>query len=202
MITDKRYILFAVLGAAIIAGMFSMNYYQKQKRANEFFNAVYTNDVKKTKFLLQIDAKLVNSKANDSTTPLCHAKSREITELLITFGADIKAIDRDGRTPLHLIASYGNKGAVESIISRGVDVNAKDNDGRTPLQFAVSWGNEDVVELLISKGADVNTENNLGETPLKIALEQIKYADRAKNHETFKRLEENINLLRKHGGKE
>jgi len=78
---------------------------------------------------------------------------KEISELLITKGADVNAINSVGDTPLHSAARAGHKDIVELLIAKGADVNAKDNQGRTPLWWANHRGHKKIVELVRKHGA-------------------------------------------------
>jgi len=104
--------------------------------------------------------------------PLHEAASRghkEIAELLITAGADVKAKTDDGNTPLHSAAAKEHENIAELLIAKGADVNAKNNEGITPLHWATGtgWrGGYEIAKLLISKGADVNVKKEDGWTPL------------------------------------
>ena len=107
--------------------------------------------------------------------PLHEAASRghkEIVQLLIAKGANVKAKTDDGNTPLHSAAAKKHENIAELLIAKGADVNAKDNKGRTPLHWATGtgWqGGYEIAKLLISKGADVNVNSKgdmNGGTPL------------------------------------
>merc|ERR1719210_1472798 len=52
---------------------------------------------------------------------------------LIKSGVDVKSVDYDMRTPLHVAVSGGNFEIIEALHKAGADVNAKDNFGLTPL---------------------------------------------------------------------
>jgi ankyrin repeat protein len=109
---------------------------------------------------------------------------KEVTELLIANGADVKVADMSLMTPLHFAVVFGHKEIVELLIVNGADMNAKDgNVGWTPLHYAAFNGHKEIAELLIAKGADVNAKSEDGETPLDYANGVV------------------ANLLRKHGGK-
>ncbi len=62
----------------------------------------------------------------------------EVVKYLISNGADIKAKDNSGDTPLHA-ASRRGRGRLEIVkylISKGADIHAKTNIGVTPLRLA------------------------------------------------------------------
>jgi serine/threonine protein kinase len=87
----------------------------------------------------------------------------QIKELMIAKLTDVRARDKQGRTPLHFASTIWRKEQAERLIAKGADVNAKDNNGNTPLHYTQS---KEVAQLLIAKGAQVNAKDNQGNTPL------------------------------------
>ena len=83
-------------------------------------------------------------------------------------GANPKAQDEDGRTPLHHIArGNGNSSMVAALVQAGADIHARDQDGRTPLHAAGgSSHNPAVIALLVKSGADPDARDQYGDTPL------------------------------------
>ncbi|MGB3266844.1 MAG: ankyrin repeat domain-containing protein [Microcoleus sp.] len=127
-----------------------------------------------------------NTRVNNQN--LLHlAGSKEMAELLIAKGADIKAKDGLGFTPLHFAAGYDRIEVAQTLIAKGANINAQselssdmwtpfwslksvmsldfDRRGTTPLFFAPS---PEMAKLLIAKGANVNLKNKNGSTPLHI----------------------------------
>ena len=98
---------------------------------------------------------------------------------------------------LHTLVKKDNKDALKLLINHGVDVNAKDDDAGTPLHNAVWEQNKEIVELLINHGADVNAKSISG-TPLYVA-KQLKACATCSVNKV--RLQETIQLLRKHGAR-
>lgn len=90
-----------------------------------------------------------------------------VTEVLLDAGADVNALSRTGRTPLHEAAAYASDPAViEFLVEAGADVNAHDANGYTPLHSA-AWFNPrpEITAALIAAGADVNARDPEGYVP-------------------------------------
>ncbi|RFU76893.1 ankyrin repeat [Trichoderma arundinaceum] len=119
------------------------------------------------------------------------AASPRILKQLVSFGADVRAEDIQGRTPFHLIAGIvaadddfpyslrrstgpisdkGNVGIttlLERLVTAGADVNATSPSGWTPLHYFINQhGNENLIQDLIRASADINAKDNAGLTPL------------------------------------
>jgi ankyrin repeat protein len=94
--------------------------------------------------------------------------STQIVDFLIENGADVNAVDRNGRTPLFMCYRQKYSGIIEVLIANGADLNAVDNDTETPLFKCVLC--LPVTEQFIHHGAHVNIINRYGETPLHAAL--------------------------------
>ena len=99
------------------------------------------------------------------------ATLERVTECLRT-GADPKARDQRGNTPLHW-AAWANKNpaVVDTLVKVGADPNARDKDDETPLHGA-AWANKNpaVAAALLKAGADPNARNKKGRTPLNLAV--------------------------------
>ncbi|EXJ68613.1 uncharacterized protein A1O5_08407 [Cladophialophora psammophila CBS 110553] len=124
----------------------------------------------------------VNMKDKRSLTPLHIASGHswaEAVELLLEQGAEVDAVDVDGRTALHLAAnSHVNRH--EHFDTRTIDllsldnrtqVRMRDKQGLTPLHLAASLGRTRAVELLLRRGAEVDAVDNNDQTPLHWALQ-------------------------------
>ena len=147
--------------------------------------AVEQGDIKTVRHYLDLGIS-ANTRVNNQN--LLHlAGSKEVAELLIAKGADVKAQDRFGFTPLHFAAGYDRIKVAQTLITKGADLNAQselpfdmwtpfwsfksemslhfDRRGTTPLFFARS---PEMAKFLIAKGANVNVKNKNGSTPLHI----------------------------------
>ena len=166
-------------------------------QAGELNDATKTGDVVKIRQLLEQGADINAKSGVFEWAPLHIAialRKTKIIELLIEKGADLEALDRDQRTPLHIAALSGfiedakpYTDIAKFLIEKGAKVNARDNSQSTPLHFAAFRGNVSMTELLIKKGADVNAVDKNGMTPAMVA-------DWQKHPKTTA-------LIRKHGGR-
>lgn len=133
---------------------------------NELFTAVKSDDITKVNSIADLE-KIINLPDNEGNTPVFYVKSKEMLNLLISKGADIKLINYSGRNPLQLACLIGNNPVIDTLIAGGVDINSKDYASLTALHLSV--GRPEIVKELILKGADVNAADILGDTPLILA---------------------------------
>ena len=112
----------------------------------------------------------VNAAEADGTTALhwaVHRDNLETVDLLLTAGANARAVNRYGVTPLNLAATNGNAAVVERLLKAGADANAALPEGETALMTAARSGNVAAVKVLLAHGADVNAKEAWkGQTPL------------------------------------
>ena len=85
---------------------------------------------------------------------------------LLTEGADINVMRKDGATALIIALQHGHQEVAKLLLDKGADVNAKDNNGWTALMFAAEEGTQDIVQVLLDKGADVNSKTQYDSTAL------------------------------------
>ena len=98
--------------------------------------------------------------ANVGKDYLLYAKSFEIAKLLIDNGADVKAKNKSGYTPMHFAKKPE---IVKLLIKNGADVNAGKGTVGVPLYNTYDVK---IAKLLIDNGADVNGAGRYGYTPL------------------------------------
>ena len=99
----------------------------------------------------------------------------EVIKLLISKGADIKAKDGRGYTPLRYAVLGGHVGVAKHLIDNGADINAQDRDGNTPLHYAILGGHVEVAKYLIDNGAQFSVKNKKNQTPLDLAVKEKKF---------------------------
>jgi ankyrin repeat protein len=134
-----------------------------------------------TAFLLENGAE-VDAQNLASLTPLmCVEKNADNAVLLIDAGANVRATDNKGRTPLHFAARNNNTDVAFFLLNAGADVNSRDNSGKTPLHLAFEkrWSQDTLLgflDFMLDKGADINAVASDGKSLLQIA-------EKKNNHE-------------------
>jgi ankyrin repeat protein len=115
----------------------------------------------------------VNVPEADGTTALhwaVRAEDLETVELLLRGGADPRASNRYGVTPLSVAALNANAALVERLLDAGADPNTTRAEGETVLMTAARAGSAAGVRGLLTRGADVHArEQWLGQTALMLA---------------------------------
>ncbi|HUQ95408.1 MAG TPA: ankyrin repeat domain-containing protein [Bryobacteraceae bacterium] len=106
----------------------------------------------------------------DGTTELHWAAHREDLQAaasLIRAGANVKAANRYGVTPLELACTNGNAAMVELLLKAGADPNTVLPGGETALMTAARTGKVAAVKALLAHGANVNAaESRRGQTAI------------------------------------
>ena len=72
----------------------------------------------------------------------------EISELLVSSGADVNIRDSDGWTALHCASINGHLKIVQLLLCQGADMSIRASDGRTALDMASSYGRLEVADCL------------------------------------------------------
>ncbi|XP_072015376.1 serine/threonine-protein kinase TNNI3K-like [Amphiura filiformis] len=98
-------------------------------------------------------------------TPGCQSVAR----LLITLGARVTNISRNGFTPLHLASYQGNIEVLDELLSNKADVSQIGYGAVTALHLASLAGHVEVIERLLQHGADIHAQDAVRFTPLHLA---------------------------------
>ena len=124
-----------------------------------------------------------HNEEENKLAPLHISKNTEITQLLISYGADLNITDRNGNTPLHLASLYRtfNLEKMTQLLNQGANLNALNNSKYTALHFLLYVYNKntnidlvlDAIRLLMKYHAEIDILNKKGESPLYLALRTV-----------------------------
>jgi hypothetical protein len=109
------------------------------------------------------------------------AYDTNMSRVLVDRGADPRAANRRGATPLHCAADgapgstrwnpNAQTAVIEYLIGAGADPNTPDAGGVAPLHRAVRSRCSAAVRILLTLGADPRRRNGSGSTPLHLAVQ-------------------------------
>ena len=107
---------------------------------------------------------------HDEVTLLSYAirkyASRELIEVLLSYGVSIHELNSDGVSSLDIAIKYKRIDIINLCIEEGIDLNiTKRRSGITPLILASCFNNIEIAKILIENGADINGQDNSGATP-------------------------------------
>ncbi len=138
-----------------------------------FFEAVTKDNVTVVSAMLKQDKRFLGIRNMMNATPL-HVAAKtgkpKCVAALIKAGANVNAVNEQGRTPLHAAATHNHLDIIKTLIKSGAKVNVRSKNLGTPLHDAAVNGNLEVAKYLLAKGADINATSKRGVTPLTAAL--------------------------------
>lgn len=133
--------------------------------------AAARDDPRCTELLLSVDGIDCEELDNKARTPLhiaCLRASFQVGEFVIGLGVESLALlllkqkvdlnkqDKDGNTPLHLVAISGHEAIASHLVREKADVLMQNKDKKTPMHLATEKENDDVCYILQANGADVS----------------------------------------------
>ena len=136
--------------------------------------AVYYGNNEMVNLLLENGAD-VEKRNYNGETPIHVSVFREISDMLLDFGADIESKDNRERSVLYKKAQLGPANKLQYLIAKGADVNTICTvDGSTPLLATVGiipgfGGDPEKVRILLDSGANLFLRNHRGDSAESLA---------------------------------
>nr|XP_039248464.1 ankyrin repeat domain-containing protein 16-like [Styela clava] len=127
------------------------------------------------KYLLDCDVPVDSLKISD-WTPLMLACTKEgnikVVDLLVSSGANIHLINKDGWNCFHISCRLGDVDMVNYLLNLdGLIWKTVSNNGRTPLHTAAMHGKKEVLDILMQKcDSRLDEQDSCGSTPLMEAV--------------------------------
>ncbi|KAM9354874.1 uncharacterized protein ankrd63 [Pholidichthys leucotaenia] len=146
-----------------------------------FLDAMHGGKVHLARFILDaLDGRIINSKTENSRTPLMYAvclqdpgTRAKFTRLLLEKGADVNCQDESGRTALSHACEMGHLEVVKFLVQFNADPDVTDAWGNSALMYAAFSGQSQVLEFLVRAfkrlGLRLDRTNNAGHSAIEIA---------------------------------
>lgn len=96
--------------------------------------------------------------------------SKNLINLLISYGVDIDLQEDQGKTALMLAIEYGNYDMARILIKGGANVNIQDHAENSALSYIAIFNRKKLLKSLINNGANVNVINKDKRTPLMLSV--------------------------------
>ena len=149
--------------------------------SNLLFKACEEGQVETVRELLNQGVSPNIQNEENGRAPLHISKNSEVTQLLMSYGADLNITDYHGNTPLHLTSFCSSHNLVRMIqlLNQGANPNALNNSKITTLHLLMCsyhWNKCLVLEainLLIKFHAEIDIQNELGESPLYFGVKSV-----------------------------
>ncbi|XP_067654113.1 ankyrin repeat domain-containing protein 17-like [Haliotis asinina] len=138
--------------------------------------ACYGGDLETVKLILSLNVVGINSRGEDSWTPVMAAaynEHRDLVKFLVGRGADVSLVDGDGSNFLHYACREGHLETVKLILSLNVvGINSRGEDSWTPVMAAAYNEHRALVKFLVGRGADVSLTDSDGNNVLHYACRE------------------------------
>ena len=115
---------------------------------------------------------------------------RKVVNFLLAAGADVDAVDDDGKTPLHVCAERSTSWrTVENLIRKGSEKDASDTNGNSPLHLAAKNGFILTVKYLVENENVVDHPNydDLYARDITVSKDIVSFLDQHFDYETYEK---------------
>jgi hypothetical protein len=168
------------MGSIMAALMKSHQPTPQQQRYNEvdLFNASVQNHCKELQTMLRQPGLDVNFIEPNNGVTATYAAAQHGNDkcllLLISHGADMSKVDKEGSAPIHAACENGRYACLEVLADAGADLNIPtvDEFGSTPVFMCCINGHVNCLALLSARGADVRSADYHGANPAHIASQR------------------------------
>ena len=164
----------AVLLAAYSGQRNVLDFLLSQNLTLELHEAAAAGKLAHVKQIVESSPALANSFSPDGFPIAALAAflgHRDVTEYLISKGADVNAISTNGSgyTALTGAVASGQTNIVAYLIQHGADVNYRYGPGYSPLLTAAANGHLEIAKLLLTHGADAHARTDDHQDALSLA---------------------------------
>ncbi|KAL9087151.1 MAG: hypothetical protein Q9165_006802 [Trypethelium subeluteriae] len=122
-----------------------------------------------SQYILQEAPELLDSRDSGGKTALLISRSAINSEWLLSQGANIKAVDSEGRSALHWACLHDAIDVVRVLLKHQASTTCQSLMWGTPLHCAVLKKNREIIMALLQNGVAVNTRDYAGNTPFNMA---------------------------------
>jgi hypothetical protein len=143
-------------------------------RVNPLVAAVLQGDIELVRAIIALGSEIdeLDSRYDGTALGMAISSGRlDIVKLLLSYGADPNAREKDNRTATMRLDGDGSREIVQELVNAGAKLDLKDELGMTVLMRAARSDGEEVLQALIDSGAEVNATDIHGETALTNAVE-------------------------------
>ena len=126
---------------------------------NQYYSILFWYE-KLQKYYLK--TKIFDTKNANNLTPLhyaCFDNSFKSAKFLIDLGANVNALDVNGKSVLTYAINSNNDQLIELLLVNGADASIKDNEGKTPYDYSLDICDKKI-QLLLNNNKEINLAKN------------------------------------------